>query len=523
MSFFKAMVSAPEVNPITHKARQIPVLNPINQYGRVFFFSWFGFMIAFWSWYAFPPLLSDVVAKDLKPNLSKHEIANSNIIALTATLLVRLVAGPACDRFGPRKTFAGVLLIGAIPTFLAGTVSSAAGLYAVRFFIGILGGSFVPCQVWTTGFYDKNVIGTANSLTAGFGNAGGGITYFVMPAIYEALMGDGLSKNKAWRVSFVMPGIAIVAVALALLFLCPDTPTGKWADRFQAAENNLRRHGVEGDIVTVPAGISAIDEKRSDSPSTSGDVASEEKKLDQTRGTFDDNEAQIGEQQMLDTARGEVVQKPSFKEAAKVIFSLQTLAVAACYFCTFGTELSVNSILGTYYEGNLDLSLSKAGDYAAMFGLFNVICRPLGGVVSDFAYRRTGIWGRKVLLHVYATMTGIFMIIIGVTNPKHLAPLVGLVSGGLAFFLEGCNGINYSVVPHVHPHANGIVSGVVGASGNLGGIVFAIIFRYTLDEVKGKQAFDYGKAFYTIGAIVIAVNLIFSWVPPIPKHQIGMR
>jgi MFS transporter, NNP family, nitrate/nitrite transporter len=41
---------APEVNPINHKARSIPVLNVINTYGRVFFFSWWGFFIAFWSW-----------------------------------------------------------------------------------------------------------------------------------------------------------------------------------------------------------------------------------------------------------------------------------------------------------------------------------------------------------------------------------------------------------------------------------------------------------------------------------------
>jgi hypothetical protein len=62
--------------------------------------AWFGFMIAFWSWYvrclttlmhasgddltdilfmyAFPPLLSDIIAKDL--HLSQNEVANSNII-----------------------------------------------------------------------------------------------------------------------------------------------------------------------------------------------------------------------------------------------------------------------------------------------------------------------------------------------------------------------------------------------------------------------------------------------------------
>lgn len=44
------LFKAPELNPITKKARSVPVLNPVNLHGRVFFFSWFGFMIAFLSW-----------------------------------------------------------------------------------------------------------------------------------------------------------------------------------------------------------------------------------------------------------------------------------------------------------------------------------------------------------------------------------------------------------------------------------------------------------------------------------------
>ena len=42
---------APEVNPISRKARSVPMLNPINMYGRVFSFSWLGFMLAFWAWW----------------------------------------------------------------------------------------------------------------------------------------------------------------------------------------------------------------------------------------------------------------------------------------------------------------------------------------------------------------------------------------------------------------------------------------------------------------------------------------
>lgn len=124
------------------------------------------------------------IKKDL--NLSTVDVANSNIAALTGTLLVRFLAGPLCDRFGPRWTFITILFAGAIPTAMAGLVKNVSGLIALRFFVGILGGTFVPCQVWSTGFFDKNVVGTANALIGGWGNSGGGITYFLMPVIYDS-------------------------------------------------------------------------------------------------------------------------------------------------------------------------------------------------------------------------------------------------------------------------------------------------------------------------------------------------
>jgi MFS transporter, NNP family, nitrate/nitrite transporter len=118
--------------------------------------------------------LTLTIKKDL--HMSQNEYANSNIMSLTGTLVIRLMAGPLCDRFGPRLVFAGCLLGGAIPTALAGLVKTPTGIIVLRFFIGVLGASFVPCQVWSTGFFDKNVVGTANGLAGGWGNAGGGIT-----------------------------------------------------------------------------------------------------------------------------------------------------------------------------------------------------------------------------------------------------------------------------------------------------------------------------------------------------------
>ncbi|MCJ1309692.1 hypothetical protein MMC25_003352 [Agyrium rufum] len=517
MPDFTLLWRAPEINPVNHKARSIPAFNPINVYGRVFNFAWFGFMMAFWSWYAFPPLLSLTIAKDI--GLTQVDIANSNIVSLVATLLVRLVAGPACDRFGPRLTFAGCLLIGSIPTALAGAVFNAPGLLALRFFVGILGGSFVPCQVWTTGFFDKNIVGTANSLTAGFGNAGGGITYFLMPAIFDSLVtNSGYTPHKAWRIAFIVPFVVIVFTAIALVVCCPDTPTGKWSERHLAAQENLASKGITANVVDVPGNLTDVDEKKSDhSPGSQSPM--HEGKIDyeatgKETGSHD-HEAHITDQQLLDTARGEIVVKPTWKEAMAVVFSAQTLVTAGCYFCTFGAELSINSILGAYYLVNFkSLGQTGTGRWAAMFGLLNVVCRPIGGVVSDMVYRRTNVWGKKAVLHVYSIIMAVFLVAIGATNPHDKATMFGLIAG-LAFFLEGANGANFSLVPHVHPHANGIVSGCTGAAGNLGGVIFAIIFRY-----NGK---DYSKVFWIIGIITVAINLALSWIKPIPKGQIGGR
>ena len=429
------------------------------------------------------------------------------------------MAGPSCDRFGPRYTFAGCLLIGAIPTALAGTVTTVSGLLTIRFFVGILGGSFVPCQVWSTGFFDKNVVGTANALTGGFGNSGGGITYFLMPAIFDSLvMNQHLTPHKAWRVAFIVPFIVITSVAITMLLVCPDTPTGKWSDRHLAAQQNLASHGITGAVVDVPGQFT---DKQGHSPGTESPTTdnghNEKLGFNATgkRTASVDHEAQIGEQQMLDIARGEIVQKPGFKEAMHVVFSPQTLVTCGAYFCSFGAELAVNSILGAYYLKNFkQLGQSGSGRWAAMFGLLNIAFRPAGGMMSDIIYKHTSVWGKKALLHTLAIITGAFLIAIGLTDSHTKSTMFGLVAG-MAFFLEAGNGANFSLVPHVHPHANGIVSGCTGASGNLGGIVFAIIFRY-----NGK---DYGKVFWIIGVMTIGINLALCWIRPIPKGQIGGR
>lgn len=90
-----------------------------------------------------------------------------------------------------------------------------------------------------------------------------------------------------------------------------------------------------------------------------------------------------------------------------------------------------------------------------MFGLLNVFFRPAGGVIGDLIYRYTSsVWAKKLWITFLGVAMGAFEIAIGLSDPKDMATMIGLVAG-LAFFMDAANGANFAVVPHVFPHANG--------------------------------------------------------------------
>ncbi|CAE6334473.1 unnamed protein product [Rhizoctonia solani] len=261
---WSSLWKAPVVNPLNLKSYTIPIFNLNNRYSVSFHLSWLGFLVAFLSWFAFPPLIPEAIKSDLK--LTNAQVANSNIIALLATLLVRIVVGPLVDRYGPRKVMASLLVLGAIPSGLAGTATKASHLYAIRFFIGILGGTFVPCQAWTTAFFDKNVVGTANALVGGWGNMGGGITFIIMVSLFQQLIHSGLSDHIAWRVAFVaVPVPVLLSVAALTMIFGWDHPAGKWEDR-----HKLSAHAAVPGHCPVMVQEKEVDEKDFDKEKSQG-------------------------------------------------------------------------------------------------------------------------------------------------------------------------------------------------------------------------------------------------------------
>jgi len=291
----------------------------------------------------------------------------------------------------------------------------------------------------------------------------------------------GLTPHVAWRVSFVaVPFVSLITIAACILIFAPDTPTGPWKDR------HLNSQVVDVAPYTM--------EEPAQTPST----PTEKKPV------LDTSDVQFAE--------ATLVKAPSRMDIFKVFLSRPTILQCTLYFVTFGAELAVNSNLSSFYiksSGTPPWSQTLAANWAAMYGLLNVVTRPLGGYIGDLLYPVAGVEGKKYWVIACALFQGIILTTIGFLPNMTVYQLIGAVAAA-AVFTDAGNGANFAVVPHVHPANNGIVSGLTGASGNLGGVVFALVFRF--------NGTNYHKSYWIIGVISMALALCVSWirVPKLP-------
>lgn len=272
-----------------------------------------------------------------------------------------------------------------------------------------------------------------------------------MPAVFDSLVQHrAMTPHKAWRIAYIVPFIIIVAVALGMLLTCEDTPTGKWAER------SLNTVTAVQDI--SPLGYSSNDQTLHQVILTSKTTSKEPQYAENKKPLNSDSDTQLESQNEILPTNGEVIVPPTIRTVMRVVLSLPTIALVLQYACSFGAELVLDGILGSYYLTNFPhLGQTECGQWAAMFGLLNVVFRPLGGYISDLLYKHTtSLWARKVWLVFLGLVTGCFLLAAGLLNPKSEATMFGLFAG-LAFFLEAANGANFSLVPHVYPAANGML------------------------------------------------------------------
>ncbi|OAJ65527.1 MFS transporter, partial [Paraburkholderia ginsengiterrae] len=212
---------------MTDKATRIDLFSVRTVPMRAFHLTWMAFFVCFFAWFACAPLMPLIKSQF---GLTVDQVANINIAAVAVTILVRLVIGPLCDRYGPRKVYCSLMLAGVFPVLGAALSTGYESFLLCRLCIGAIGACFVISQYHTSMMFAPNVVGTANAATAGWGNTGAGAAQALVPLLLAGIMALGVEQSSAWRLALVVPGLAMPVMALLYWRFTQDSPQGSFAE-----------------------------------------------------------------------------------------------------------------------------------------------------------------------------------------------------------------------------------------------------------------------------------------------------
>ncbi|WP_025739657.1 MFS transporter [Aquimarina pacifica] len=173
--------------------------------------------------------------------------------------------------------------------------------------------------------------------------------------------------------------------------------------------------------------------------------------------------------------RGELVKtkkdEVSFVNAIK---DYRVWILFVIYAACFGMELTVYGTMDDYLQNTFQLERSTAGNLVLSFALMNIFARTLGGFFGDKFGKLKGLRGRVLFLAVILAVEGIMLSL--------FSGMSGLTFGivflvGFSLSVQMAEGATFSVVPFINKKAIGSISGIVGAGGNVGAFVAAMILK----------------------------------------------
>jgi NNP family nitrate/nitrite transporter-like MFS transporter len=170
-----------------------------------------------------------------------------------------------------------------------------------------------------------------------------------------------------------------------------------------------------------------------------------------------------------------------------------TLAYAVC----FGMEITFDNVASLHFVDTFGLTQGSAGFWAGIFGCMNIFARAVGGIVSDKVGNRFGMRGKGLLLGSFLMLEGLGLLLFAQSGSLTVA-IVSMLA--FAMFLKMANGATYGIVPFINEKNVGLVSGIVGAGGNLGGMSFGFLFR--------SESITYIEAFRYIGIVVMIIAVV---------------
>jgi MFS transporter, NNP family, nitrate/nitrite transporter len=480
---------------------------------RILHLTWFAFFLSFIVWFDFAPFAT-TIQRELQ--LTSPQLKVLAICNLALTIPARILIGMVLDRCGPRLTFSALLVFAIVPCLLTATAHDFNQLVWSSLINSILGAGFVVGVRMVSEWFPPKVMGLAQGIYGGWGNFGAAASGFCLPLLALAIA-YFTGGNLNWRMAIAAVGY-VTAIYGGIYWRCTrDTPPGEVYQRPQ------RHGGLEVTSQRSFWAISLLDLGLLLSlglltyPLTQNTIhflTSRQVQfiwlflgllyIIQFYKAWQVNREIMGS---LNPFSAEFLQ-PSQHYPPKQRYHVRQIALLDfTYLTNFGSQIAVISILPIWFEQTFGLNSVTASLVAAAYPVLNLVSRPSGGLMSDHA------GSRKWTLTGLTMGMGIGYLLMGKLEAhSHLTAAIG-VTMLCAYFVQAGAGATFSMVPLIRKPVTGQIAGSVGAYGNVGGVVYLLI--YSLSNAQ--------MVFYSMGVMALICASLCSFFLEEPSSSVAIN
>lgn len=451
---------------------------------KVLHLTWLAFFVSFIVWFNHAPLMAAIRAS---LNLTDQEVAALLILNVALTIPARIVVGMLVDKLGPRLMYSLLLAVSGALCIFFGLAQSFTTLAVARFLLAFVGAGFVVGIRMIGEWFPAKEAGFAQGIYAGFGNFGSAAAAVTLPTI--ALLVGG---PDGWRWAIILTGIIAILYGAIYYLTVSDTPKG--STYFKPKNAGSMEVTSRADFVLYallqaplifalgvlawklgPGGLNLI------SPSTTSAIYG--------------GLTTLYAYQIFDTWRvnASVMRGEPVPEIHRYKFR-QVAVLSLAYFVTFGSELAVVSILPLFFTDTFGLSLAVAGLVGASFGSSTFFARPAGGWLSDR-------FGRRPVLITCMLGTSIGYLAMSFMGRSTGVAFAVLATFCCSLFVNAGNGAVYAMLPLIKRRLTGQIAGIVGAFGNVGGVLFLTLYSFATTQV-----------FFVVGSATAALGLVLIYL-----------
>ncbi len=426
--------------------------------------TWFAFFLTFFVWFNMAPLATTIVRAG---GFTEAQLKLLAICNVALTVPARIFIGMASDRYGPRRTFAALMVLSAIPCLLFAFGTSYTQLLVSRLILSSVGAGFVIGIHMTSLWFQPRDIGFAEGVEAGLGNWGSSIAAIALPVFALTFFSGG----DGWRWSIAISAVVMAGYGVYYWFAITDGPSKdahRRPRRAAAIEVSSWADLVGAVVWTVPImGVLAVLVWRIEGMGFMSASAASVCYAVIGLGVV---------YQVVQLLRGNLpILKKGVPEDDRYRFT-DVACLCSTYVANFGAELAVVSMLPAFFEKTFTLSPQWAGLVASQFAFLNFFSRALGGYISDRVSSR-----RKNLLVYMAGIAGSF-VLMGFVDSSWPVGVAIFVTWICAMFVTGGCGATFAMIPLVKRRITGQVAGYAGAWGNVGATLFLTVYTFVNDH-----------------------------------------